>query len=340
MWTSGCGKAVKLLKSLAKAYIVFHWDTDGIASAAMLSRTLGMRVIGLSVPSIGFYSVDAINYKGVNADAIVVLDYGVEGYEEVETETGIPLIVFDHHAVRPSNLKLGAYCNPVARGEGDEQEYPSTTMLLYRLLGGDKKLAALGAIGDLAPQIDAGRSVPSLERLEIGVDTVKALRKAVDVLDSCYRLLDVECIKYAVALLAAYGVKPVAYDSILRVSFEKSKTIVAEAERRLKQVSSDDYVEVYSLELDAYVTSSLGRSLAVRSPKKVIALAHYMPSQDRGFIYARSVLKRLEAAREKLRRLGLKVGGKSYVLVVEVQGDPSTILGTVVKALREAAVKR
>ena len=125
MRTNECSKAVSILKSSTRVHVVFHWDTDGIASAAMLARALGTRVSGLSVPSIGFYSVDAIGYKSLDADAIVVLDYGVEGYERVESETGIPLVVFDHHAVRPSNLRLGAYCNPVAHGEGDEVEYPS-----------------------------------------------------------------------------------------------------------------------------------------------------------------------------------------------------------------------
>ncbi len=323
-------------------FIVHHWDADGIASAALVARHKGAS--GTAVPEIGVYSGDAIPHPLQKA-AMLVLDYGIPGpeYARLAARLEAPLTVVDHHKVEPPPSMPGLqYCNPVAEGRGGEEKYPAASLLVYRLLGtprrpGDMLLAALGVVGDLAPFIDAGRSHPGLmlaaglaEKAGMGLVELRRLAARID---SCYRLLDTSCIKHAVEQ-AARDPYALLADRRLAEAEQRASRLLEEALQKLKPLREERNLRVYYLEMDAYVTSALGRRLAADNPSGVAVLVHHIPQRRGGYIYARSISRQLGGVIPELRSLGVKAGGKSHVVVIEYRGGPWRVLETLLGLLK------
>ena len=324
-----CADVVKRLLRTPRLYVAYHWDADGVASAALVLRYLGDRVEEFGVPRIGVYGAGAVPLPR-NRVSLLVLDYGIPGseYEELAQRHGGEVLVIDHHRAAPPRGGV-AYCNPVAAGLGGEEDYPANSVLVYRLLGsrsdpGDRVLAALGVAGDLAPYIDAGRNHPGLRvasELLVGTDvSLKELRGVAESIDSCYRLLDEECLRYA-ARRAAEDPMGLVSDGRLLGARERARRLLDEALEKARLLSETGRALVYFLEMDAYVTSAVGRRLAAMHPDKVVVLVHSLPSQGRGTIYARSIVHELSDVADLLRARGVRVGGKTNVLVIEYRGE-------------------
>ncbi|WP_317895130.1 DHH family phosphoesterase [Pyrofollis japonicus] len=320
-----CEQAITIILGARKVLVVHHWDADGVASAALLARRLGGRLVGTDVPRIGVYTAEAVPEPPRDA-LLAVLDYGIPGqeYDKLVERTNTPIAVVDHHAVEPPR-RLSTYCNPVALKKGSERDYPGNSLLVYKLLGeprdtGDRFLAALGVVGDLEAFLKAGREHPGLalaEELlkETNVSLEEAGRLARSI-DSCYRLLDYSCLRYAVRRLAEDPLGALN-DRVLGEALAKAEKIVEKALGSLEKLYKDEAIAVYWLSLDAYVTSAIGRRLAAENPDKVMVLAHYMPREKRGYVYIRSVSKELVGLARFLRERGVKPGGKTNVVVVE-----------------------
>ncbi len=329
MKTNICNEVATKLSRTSGVYVVYHWDADGAASAALVLRHLGARIEGLDVPRIGIYSADAVPLPRSSA-ALLVLDYGLPGaeYEKLAQRHGGEVLVIDHHRVAPPHKKGIAYCNPVAAGLGGEEDYPANSVLVYWLLGlrddpGDRVLAALGVAGDLAPYIDAGKPHPGLRtasELLVGTGvSLRELRGVAESIDSCYRLLDEDCLRYA-AWRAAEDPLGLMYDERLVKARRRAERLLDEALGKAKLLEETEKVLVYFLEMDAYVTSAVGRKLAARNPDRVVVLVHSMPNHGRGTIYARSITHRLSGIADRLRARGVRVAGKTNVLVIEYNG--------------------
>ncbi len=340
-----CRKALEKLMRTPRLFVVYHWDADGVASAALVLRHLGVKVVGLSVPRIGLYSADAMPLPRASA-SLLVLDYGLPGpvYEEVAERRGAEIIVVDHHRVTPPRGTGVAYCNPVAAGLGSEEDYPANSTLVYQLLGSpsdsaSRVLAALGVAGDLAPYIDSGRphrglraASALLRGMEVSLQELRALAESID---SCYRLLDEECLVYA-ARKAAKDPLGLMSDERLREARRRAARLLDEAVEKTSPIYEDEVIKAYLLVMDAYVTSALGRRLAASNPDKVVALVHYMPSQGRGTIYVRSIARGLSPVADKLRSRGIRVAGKTNVIVIEYRGEEyRKLLSELVKAVNE-----
>jgi hypothetical protein len=314
-----------------RPFIVYHWDADGVATAALMARRLEGKPAGFEVPSIGRYSWQAVPRPSPGADRVLVLDYGIPGsdYEKLAEALGsLPLYVLDHHRVEPPTRGPSCYCNPVAERRAGEEEYPAASLLAYRVLGeprddGDRLLAALGVAGDLAPFLDAGRSHPGLAFAEeISPVPIQQLRRLAEAIDSCYRLLDRRCLRYA-AEQAARDPFRLLSDPRFEENRRRASRLLEEAIEKLQRLPSLCGAETYLLEMDALVTSAVGRRLASKHPSGVVALIHHIPSQGGGFIYVRSLSRRLDWLHEQARRMGLRAGGKTNVAVIEYEGSPS-----------------
>ncbi len=338
-----CPGLRRLLDEARRPFIVHHWDADGVASAALAWRNWA-EPVATAVPSIGSYTWRAVPEPPGGADALAVLDYGIPGpeYEELERHIAQPLIVLDHHRVPPARLSRGAYCNPAAaRGE----DWAAASLLLHRVLGApargvDAGLAALGVVGDLQPFLDAGKPHPGLEEArrlagEAG-HSLQELREAAVRIDSCYRLLDEDCLRHAVRVAAEEGVEGILGDQRLREAAERANGLLEEALAALQGPEEPARgVRVYRLDMDAYVTSAVGRRLAAEAPEAVTVLVHRFPGSRRGFIYARSLARSLAPVLQRLRSRGLRVGGKEHVVVLEFQGDPGPLLEALLEELAE-----
>jgi len=312
------------LKEGGKVYVLHHWDADGLASAAILLRVPGPRIVDMSTPKIGVYGASAIDPGRIvrsGADTLVVLDYGARP-DEILTRVpqGIQAFIVDHHAVELSGNARGCCCNPVALGMS-EVEYPSTTWVLYELLNTPKHivdLVALGIAGDLGPALATSEHVMFVDNVAAELNmTLNDFVRAVELVDSCYRIVNGKCIEHAVRVLAEEGVKSVLHDEVLINARESASRYVESAYDRLQSLGEPcPGVRVWKLRLDSLVTSYVGRSLARAYPDDVILLAHNIPSLNVTYVYVRSYSVPLRKFLEKLREEGLNVGGKDMVFVV------------------------
>lgn len=321
-----CGEVVEILKRAERIVVVHHWDADGVSSAALLAGALS--VAGFAVPRIGFYSASAVPLDVIREtapDVVVLVDYGISDVYALEGALGVPVAVLDHHISKAQ----GPYvCNPVVSGLGGESDWPSASYLVWRLFGGPADFAALGIVGDLGwlPGLDLGRWLPGYGR------DVEAVRQAADLIDSCYRAGDYGCIERARGLLTD-GLERVLSDSYLA---DVRRRVWDEYERVLSTAEPEKLGDVflYRISTNSYITSLLGRSLAVKHKGGVVVLVNWVRSLGVGYIYVRGVGRDLRYALEQLRARGLKVGGKESVFVVEFMGAGGEELGMVLEALR------
>ena len=135
------------LKDTKKGLIVHHWDTDGLASAAMLLRffeKLNANIkIELMTPTINNFYLQSEEYdviKDQNFDFIITCDINFPEdvvFKLAEIKPG-KVFVFDHHKQDP--IKAVFYYN---------KPYPSCSLVLrdYLHLEFDM-LSIIGDIGD------------------------------------------------------------------------------------------------------------------------------------------------------------------------------------------------
>ncbi len=352
-----CGRALEVLAESRLVHLVTHWDADGVASAALLVRNLVPRRAYLRMwfPRIGSYSADAVPLDGFHdgsSGVLVLLDYGIVADELERLASRVPgespIIVIDHHATSKPESERITYCNPVGLGVAGEREYPSASMLVYLLAGGprddrDRGLALLGVAGDLSPFIESGRGHAGIDyalRL-LGLDK-GWLEKAHEIaarIDSCYRVFDYECLWHAVHAGVSLGVEGLSLLREASLAAEKAGKLLEEALSQLRLVVRRNGFSVYHLIFDGYVTSAVGRRLASARTGEIPVLVHFIPRENRGFIYVRSLSGGLTPAILELRRRELRVGGKDAVLVVEYEGIeyPEDIVNTVIEAVRRAS---
>jgi len=347
-----CQRAVKALQSSTTTYIVTHWDADGVASAALLLRNLSPRraYTRIGFPRIGSYSADAVPLENVGGESLVVLlDYGIPAEELDRLASLLPhntkLVVIDHHATSPPQNKEIIYCNPVGLGKAGEQEYPSASLLVYMLSGApsdtrDRSLALLGVAGDLAPYVESGKSHPGIEwalrATGLSSNDLKRLHSLSVRVDSCYRLLDYDCLWLSILAGVSLGANGIERLEEVDRASARAGELVRQALSQLKLVFEREGIRVYSLVFDGYVTSYVGRWLAKSSHGNMVSvLVHYIPGEGRGFIYARSLSGGLSRVIRVLRRRSLRVGGKDAVLVVEYSGVefPVDLVEEVVEAI-------
>ncbi|MCE4611817.1 MAG: hypothetical protein F7B17_07605 [Desulfurococcales archaeon] len=333
----GCKEALKVARE--SPVILFHWDTDGVASAGLASRHLNPGARLRVIEPLGVYGVEVLPGEPRGE---LILDYGLPGNVYDSLASRGSLAVIDHHRVEPAK-RLRSYCNPVAEGLGGEGDYPSCSMLLYKLLerpGGrtDRGLAALGVVGDLAPFIDSRRPHRGVEEatrvLEGTGYTIERLRRLAEAVDSSYRVNNPGCLNEAAKAAAEDGVEGVEALECIWEAREKASRLLEEALSKLQPLDAPPGVIAYALEMDALVTSQVGRLLASRSPGSIVVLAHTIPSQGRGIVYVRSVSKELTWLRRALEEAGVKAGGKDYVVVVNARSELlKSALDAVLKAL-------
>ena len=300
--------------------ILFHWDADGVATAALLARATGSPARLQVIKPIGAYSSTTIPREGV----VVVVDYGIPG-PELDRAARPGLGVLDHHRVPPPG-RLGAYCNPVAMGLAGEDDYPSCSLLAYRVLGEpggveERLLAALGIAGDLAPLIDAGIRHPGIGMLEELVEgtgyTVQALRETAEAIDSAYRQGDAGCLERAAEVARDAGLAGLAALDCIWRARDRARRELEEALQALEPLWAEGPLVAYRLRHPGRVTSHVGRHLSARAPDKIIVLVHEKPG-GRTTIYIRSLTRSLQRLRRLLEAHGYRVAGKDMVLVVEV----------------------
>ncbi len=314
-----CRDVLTLIEESNRIAVVHHWDSDGIASAALIEKVYAYRkALSFTVPRIGLYRASAIpieNLRHSNPDILLILDYGLsrEDLEHLEKKLGITIAVIDHHVTQPRDR---AFCNPIAMGSSEDL-YPATTYVLYRALDLDTDtqildLVALGIVGDFGwrPRLDLTRWIPEYS------GSLELLKHVASIVDSCYRLGDYDCIRYVRRKLTKAGLSGIVSDTYLESKYRRVDNELRYLLETLQPSERRGPLLIFRAETESYITSFIGRELAKRFPNSMVILINKVRSLGMGYIYVRSLSHRLRDVLEELRAKGLEVGGKDMVFVV------------------------
>ena len=315
------------LKNSKRMLVIHHWDSDGIASAALIGRfasKLGVDV-RFHVPKIGLYSIEAIDLKLIDdyePDVLLILDYGIplRDVEKIERVLGVNVVVIDHHL---NEVRSKGFFNPVAYGSS-EDEYPSTTWVLRDLIDVRESLdlVALGVVGDLGKRLEVKKFKGEIERyaLKFGL-TLNDLYRASELVDSCYRLFDYDMICHARDLLKREGVNGVLRSCLLDEELQKLKFEVENAYLNLRLIKDGGLIKVFELKSHSYITSLIGRGLANKFENSIVMLVHKVEGLNLTYVYVRSNAFNLRGVLEALKKSDVNVGGKDQVFVVTCPSD-------------------
>ena len=335
-----CFNVSKALKECGQAALIHHWDADGIFSAAIIKKALAPEAI-MAVPEIGNFSAEAVpKLSGINA--LGIIDYGLpkdEVSKLMSYGSYRRVFVIDHHA---SSLKGKHVCNPIPLGFS-EVDYPSTTWVIKELIlppdaGNElsvKLMVAAGVLGDLGLRYV---SFPQKGFIELVAEksglAIASLLEAVDLVDSCYRLLDPECVSEAVNIASSGGVEGVLRSEFLKEKRELLKDGLRKSSSGVRKVLRRDPYVVYELSSDLYITSYVGRDLAMENPGKVVVLYHRLKPLNKTYIYVRSQTKRLRECIHLFGGEGLEVGGKDKVFVITSDLGKELSINELIEGLR------
>lgn len=136
-----------------KIHLISHFDTDGITSAAILSKTLERATKQFSVKIIKQLDEEEINSIPENK-TIILLDLGSSSLDKL-TKLKNQIFIIDHHEISkidrtiPENIKI---INPHLLEEYEELCSAELTYLVSKEISKDNKnlayLAIIGMIGD------------------------------------------------------------------------------------------------------------------------------------------------------------------------------------------------
>ncbi len=176
--------------------IIHHWDTDGIASAALVAKALGLEEFENLSPPIGEFRFDERIKKAIEkADKIYVLDLNLPNeVEDIDKET----VFIDHH-IQPKirNPKV-KQINPALNGE----HAPSTSFVVSQYFSTWNEWTALGALGDIGKK---ALEIPKIREL-LTINKEEALR-LVQLIDSNYVVMDREGVEKAVEVLLTHNLR-------------------------------------------------------------------------------------------------------------------------------------
>ncbi|ASJ15383.1 DHH family phosphoesterase [Thermococcus radiotolerans] len=179
--------------------IVHHWDTDGIASAALLVRALSLEEFTNMTAQIGEFSFDERIWRALErTERLYVLDFNVP--EEVE-KVRVPTLFIDHHTQPRIKNPLVEQVNPSLEGE----YWPANSLVVSEHFGIWNAWSALGVVGDVGEKAFELEKVKELLGKE-GISREEALR-LVELIDSNYIAMDREAVEGAVKVLLNHPVR-------------------------------------------------------------------------------------------------------------------------------------
>ncbi len=146
------GAVKKFLDSskISRVCIISHFDTDGITSAAIISRALSRARINFSLKIVKSLSDDFV--KNLPADAVIMfLDLGSGSLKLFSHLKEV--FVIDHHEIKTDFLPNTLLINPHLTGDREELCSAGVSYLFAKELDEKNKdlasLAVIGTVGDL-----------------------------------------------------------------------------------------------------------------------------------------------------------------------------------------------
>ena len=316
-----------------------HWDTDGIASAALLLRELELEDVGTFTPKIGNYLIDEDDRKGIediDPDQVIVADMALpEDSIEFLKEFG-EVHIFDHHLQGEHDVEL--HHNPIIGGSSPE-EFPSATWVITDYLDEQPDLlTVLGAFGDREEKLkENDLAMNTVEKVLSELDTdFDTILKCAERMDTLYKVGERHQITFMpIVLKDVERPEDILDRDDLKENEEKLKEAIdQEVEASLEKI--DDGILYREMSSPYNIISTVTRRLAWSREDKRVVVSNSEFQSDKCQIYIRGPLSDSQKIIEEMKEKGYSAGGKSDVVgMVVPEEDKEEVLQNIFNMLQE-----
>lgn len=299
-----------------KLVLLYHWDTDGIASAAqflnVVSGASPNTQVTLMTPTLNHYYLDEEEFQriaAVGAQALLTTDinFPLDVIERLEKE--VPhVFVFDHHTQTAGINRPGV----------QDTSYPGCSMLVNDYLMQPLSLVGvLGMVGDQEDKIkERADFYPQVEEMmkehHLSFDDMQRITKLVD---GMYMVGDTVGVEYAVGVLREDPKRVLTDERFAAAEQQLQVEMERELGKEIEHLEDSPTHELLLQEIDstANIISEVTRARAKEFPSAFI-ISTQVAGND-GIVYVRSRVPGVDLsplvayAREK----GYNAGGKPEV---------------------------
>lgn len=295
-----------------KVLLLHHWDTDGLASAALILKYVEQKKwetsIELMYPTINNYFLTAQELEGIRAlrpDVIVTVDLNfplttIEALESID----VPVFVFDHHTQTAH----------IGRPGVQDVSYPGCSMLVADYLMEPLSLTAvLGMVGDQEDRIAQYTAFyPAVEQMMkdhgLSFDEIFRITKLID---TSYVLSDKDALNHAIQVLMR-DPKVVLSDSVF---LNNEHLVSTELHAAMLQAPTSPRSGIQTLHIDsrASVISEVTRALSKQFPEDVIITDQAYAEFGNIYVRRRNAPLDLSFIATEARTRGYNSGGKAEV---------------------------
>ncbi len=294
--------------SKEKETLLFHhWDTDGIASAALLLRELDLKKVGTFTPTIGNYLIDEDDrqkIEDIDPDQVIVADMALpEDSIEFLKRFG-EVHIFDHHLQDEHDIEL--HYNPII-DDSSPEEFPSATWVITDYL--NKKpdlLTILGAFGDREEKLkenDLAMKTVNKVLSELKTD-FNTLLKCAERIDTLYKIGE----RYKITYM------PIVFKDVNRPEEILNKDDLKKNEANLKEAINqeveaslekiDDKVLYRDMSSPYNIISTVTRRLAWSREDKKVVVSNSEFQANKCQIYIRGPLTNSQKIIEEMKEKG------------------------------------
>ncbi len=319
-------------KDVGKLLLFHHWDTDGIASAALMLESLEESEVEIETftPGIGNYLIDSSDKERIEAkdpDEVIVVDMALPK-DSVKFLSGFgPVKIFDHHLQEKHDVEL--HYNPIIEGASPEG-YPSATWVVSEFLGREYDfLSVIGAFGDREEKLkENDTAMKTVNEVLSELDReFEDLLECVELLDTLYKMGDRDAVTETPWFLAGVEEpKRVLGREDLQDNRRKLKeAIEKEVDGELEKIEKDVLYREMSSPYN--IISTVTRRLAWAREDKKVVVSNSEYQKGKCQIYIRGPLDDSEAVIEEMKSRGYSAGGKSDVVgMVVPEEDEEEVL--------------
>lgn len=294
-----------------KVLLVHHWDTDGLASAALLLDAIAewspATQVVLMHPTINNYFLTMTEYEyadSVRPDLIVVVDlnFPLDVFEQLEKVAQV--FVFDHH-VQTAKIDRPGLQSVV---------YPGCSMLLNDYLMKPLSLVGvMGMVGDQEDRIkDRSDFYPQVEEMmkqyDVTFDEILWMTKF---LDTMYMIGDDEGLVYAIELLRTNPAGALTDERLLNNHKELSEALNEVLSQPMQEIGP--FIRYLPIQTDYSLTSEVTRAKSRQYPDEVIITDQVRGEDATLYVRRRRAPIDLSCVVDLAREKGFNAGGKPEV---------------------------
>jgi len=294
-----------------KVVLLHHWDTDGIASAALLLDEIAVASPDtqtlLMHPTINNYFLTMTEYEYIHAqkpDVIVTVDINFP-LDVIERLEGIAqLFVFDHH-IQTANIHRPGIQSVV---------YPGCSMLISEYLQKPLSLVSvLGMVGDQEDRIkdrsDFFHHVEEVMRMhDLSFDQIQRMTKLID---TAYMVGDDAGLPVAIELLRKSPLDVLTDPRLLENEQELAEAMDQALSEPMQEVGP--FIRYMPIQSEYSLTSEVTRSKSRQYPDQVIVTDQRRGEEATLYVRRRRAPIDLSCVVDLARSKGFNAGGKPEV---------------------------